>query len=613
MSSTLLSPPRPDDYVDAIEAAAEPGFHAPPPVHGFFRTYVWSQDHKMIGLQYLFASLFFMAFSGLLVMVVRWQLAFPGQPVPFIGHLLPGSIAGPDGAVQPGGYNALVTMHATIMVFLGVMPLFMGAFANFIIPLQIGARDMAFPFFNALSFWLFLLSGVVMMASFFVPGGASASGWTAYAPLSSDGRYNDFHAGQSVWVVALFINGLASITGAANYVTTIANMRCPGMTMFRLPLTVWGLFVTSFILLVIIPILAAAATMLVFDLNFGTRFFSGDNLAGGQPLLWQHLFWYFGHPEVYVLILPAMGVISDILSNFSRKPIFGYRAMVFSMVAIASLGQLVWAHHMFVSGMSLVLGAMFSVSSLVIAVPSAIKTFNWMGTIWNGSLRFTVPMCYATAFVTIFVAGGLTGLFVASTPINLFVHNTYFVVAHFHYVMAGSTLLAVFAGITFWFPKMFGRMMNETLGYWHFWLFVIFFNLTFFPMHNVGLAGMMRRIADPTQYQHLSALQPIQMFITHSAFGLGLSTLLFGWNFFHSMFYGKQATDNPWRANTLEWTLPSPVRRHGNFEHTPRVYRGPHEYSVPGMREDFLMQNVPPSQLPREAAAAVAAMDAMHI
>ena len=595
----MLSPSLPAKAAGpaAIEAPsrAEPLFSRhEPPGHGFFRTYVWAHDHKIIGIQYLFTSLVFMAFSGLLVMAVRWQLAFPGRPLPLgIGLLLPATIVGPDGAILPGGYNALVTMHATVMVFLGVMPLLMGAFANYIIPLQIGARDMAFPFFNALSYWLFLLSGLIMISGYFVPGGTAASGWTAYPPLSSDARFHTFHAGQSVWAVGIFVNGLASITGAVNYITTIVNMRCPGMTMMRLPLTIWGLFVTSFILLVIVPVLAAAGVMLLCDLNLGTTFFNGEVGTGGDPLLWQHLFWFFGHPEVYVLILPAMGIVSDILATFSRKPVFGYRAMVFSLCAIATLGHLVWAHHMFVSGMSIVLGSVFSTSSFVIAVPSAIKTFNWLGTVWKGSLRFPVPMCFALAFVTIFIMGGLTGLFLASTPVDLFVHNTYFIVAHFHYVMAGSSLMAIFAGIYFWFPKMFGRMMDETLGYWHFALFLIFFNLTFFPMHSLGLGGMMRRIADPTLYEHLRNLQPLNKFVTLSAFGLGASTFIFVWNFFHSLFRGERAPSNPWQANTLEWTLPSPVTLHGNFERTPRVYHGPHEYSVPGLSQDFVPQNQP--------------------
>ncbi len=586
---------------------------------GFFRTYVWTHDHKMIGKQYLFTSMFFGAISGLLAMALRWQLGFPGKPMPIIGHLLAlqanSAIVNPDGSFQPGGYNMLVTMHATIMVFFVIMPLLIGVFGNFLIPLQIGAPDMAFPFFNELSYWLFTLSGVIMLSGFFsaditsfwhnhilhdgLPpdlGGAAAGGWTSYAPLSSVGAYNHTVYGQSAWALGIFINGLASIAGAFNYITTIINMRAPGMTMFRLPMTVWSLFITSILLLLAVPVLSAAGAMLWLDLNMHTTFFSpyvDGKATGGDPLLYQHLFWFFGHPEVYIMILPAMGMVSDILPTFTRKPLFGYRAMVFSIIGIGFLGFIVWGHHMFVSGMNLLLSAGFSISTMVIAVPSAIKTFNWMGTIWKGSIRFTTAMCFSVAFVSMFVIGGLSGIFMASTPVDIFIHHTYFIVAHFHYVLFGGSLFALQAGIYYWFPKMFGRMMSEKLGMVNFWLMFIFFNLTFFPMHTMGLAGMMRRIADPTQYQHLRNLQPLQKFISISAFGLGASFLVFWWNFFYSLFKGEKAVDNPWLANGLEWTLPSPVTLHGNFPTVPRVYHGPYEFSVPGMEEDHLMQTTP--------------------
>jgi cytochrome c oxidase subunit I len=556
----------------------------------FFNKYIWSEDHKTIALQYLFASLFFLIIGGLLAMGVRYQLAFPGVPVPLIGGLLPKWLVTDTGAFSPGGYNALFTMHATVMVFLVVMPLLVGVFGNFLIPLKIGAPDMAFPFFNALSFWLFFLSGIVLLGSFFAPNGFAAAGWTSYAPLSSHGAYSGAQAGQSLWCIGIFINGLASIAGSANYITTIVNMRAPGMKMFRMPLPVWALFVTAFLLLLAVPVLSAAAAMLFFDLNFGTSFFTADNF--GQPLLWQHLFWFFGHPEVYILILPAMGMASEILPVFSRKPIFGYKAMVWAMVAIGVLGFLVWGHHMFVSGMNLLLSATFSFSTMLIAVPSAIKTFNWMGTVWGGSIRFTTPMCFALAFVSMFVIGGLSGIYMASTPVDLFIHHTYFIVAHIHYVLFGGSLFSVFGGIYFWYPKMFGRMMNEFWGKVHFVLAFMFFNLTFFPMHNLGLNGMMRRIADPTLYDHLRSQQPLQIFISLSAFGLGLSTIIFFVNFFYSMFKGPKAPRNPWNSTTLEWTLPSPPG-HGNFEVTPTVYHGPYEYSVPGMEQDYLPQDQP--------------------
>jgi cytochrome c oxidase subunit 1 len=384
-----------------------------------------------------------------------------------------------------------------------------------------------------------------------------------------------------------------------NYITTIINMRAPGMTMFRLPLPVWALFITAILLLLAVPVLSAAAAMLFCDLNFGTSFFSASNY--GQPLLWQHLFWFFGHPEVYIMILPAMGLASEILAVNSRKPIFGYKAMVYAMAAIGILGFIVWGHHMFVSGMNILLSATFSFSTVLIAVPSAIKTFNWMGTVWGGSIRYTTAMCFALAFVSMFVVGGLSGIYMAATPVDLFIHHTYFIVAHIHYVLFGGSLFGVFAAIYFWFPKMFGRMMNETWGKIHFALAFIFFNCTFFPMHNLGLNGMMRRIADPPLYDHLRSSQPINVFITISAFCLGLSTIPFLINFFYSIFKGPKAPYNPWESTTLEWTVPSPPG-HGNFETTPTVYHGPYEYSVPGMEKDYLPQNEPAPETARIAA-----------
>ncbi|MBE2204748.1 MAG: cbb3-type cytochrome c oxidase subunit I [Chthoniobacterales bacterium] len=555
----------------------------------FFRKYLWTYDHKMIGLQYFWTALFFLFIGGALALAVRYQLAMPGSVVPVIGRFLPQTIA-VDGAIIPGGYNMLVTMHATIMVFFVVMPILIGAFGNFLIPLQIGAGDMAFPLLNELSYWLYVVSGFVILGAFFAPGGAPGTGWTAYAPLSAVASYNGTQVGQSLWGIAIFINGLSSIAGATNYVTTIVNLRAPGMSMFRMPLTVWSLFVTAILLIFAVPVLSAAAAMLFADLNLGTSFFKPAE--GGQPLLWQHLFWFFGHPEVYIMILPAMGLTSEIIPVFSRKPIFGYKAMVYAMMAIGGLGFVVWGHHMFVSGMNLTLSAAFSLSTMVIAVPSAIKTFNWLGTVWRGSLEFTTPMCFALAFVSMFVIGGLSGIFMASTPVDLFVHHTYFIVAHIHYVLFGGSIFSVFAAIYFWFPKMFGRMLNESLGKLHFLLTFIFFNLTFFPMHNLGLGGMMRRIADPMVYQHLRQLQPLNQICTIGAMGLGLTMFVFLWNVIYSLRKGPKAPANPWHANTLEWTVPSPPG-HGNFEKTPTVYHGAYEYSVPGIVEDYLPQNVP--------------------
>lgn len=550
--------------------------------------YLWNTDHKMIALQFLWSALFFLIIGGAMAIAMRWQLAFPGHPIPVLGHLLPHTFVNDEGAILPSGYNVLVTMHGTILVFFVAMPLLIGVFGNFLIPLKIGAGDMAFPALNELSYWLFALSGVIMMSSFIVKGGAPGTGWTAYAPLSSVAAYNQTPMGQTLWCTALFINGLSSITGAVNYITTVITMRAPGMTMFRMPLPVWSIFLTAILLIFAIPVLSAAAALIIFDLNFGTTFYRPTGY--GQPLLWQHLFWFFGHPEVYILILPAMGFVSEILSVFSRKPVFGYKAMVWAMIAIGFLGFIVWGHHMFVSGMNLTLSAAFSVSTMVIAVPSAIKTFNWMGTIWRGSIHYTVPMAFAVAFVSMFVIGGLSGIFMASTPVDLFVHHTYFIVAHFHYVLFGGSMFAIFAAVYFWFPKMSGRMFNNTLGWIHFWMTFFFFNLTFFPMHNLGLGGMMRRIADPTVYDCLRQLQPLNVVCTIGAMGLGLATIPFVVNIIWSMRNGPMAPANPWNSTTLEWTVTHPIP-HGNFVVTPTVYHGPYEYSVPGMEKDFLPQN----------------------
>ena len=373
-----------------------------------------------------------------------------------------------------------------------------------------------------------------------------------------------------------------------NYITTVITMRAPGMTMFRMPLPVWAIFLTAILLILAIPVLSAAAALIIFDLNFGTTFYRPSGY--GQPLLWQHLFWFFGHPEVYILILPAMGLTSEILSVYSRKPVFGYKAMVWAMISIGVLGFIVWGHHMYVSGMNLTLSAAFSVSTMVIAVPSAIKTFNWMGTIWRGSIHYTVPMAFAVSFVSMFVIGGLSGIFMASTPVDLFVHHTYFIVAHFHYVLFGGSMFAIFAAVYFWFPKMSGRMFNNTLGWIHFWMTFVFFNLTFFPMHNLGLGGMMRRIADPTVYDCLRQLQPLNVVCTIGAMGLGLATIPFVVNIVWSMRNGPKAPANPWNSTTLEWTVSHPIP-HGNFAVTPTVYHGPYEYSVPGLEKDYLPQN----------------------
>lgn len=566
------------------EASAAHAAHAVHAEHGFVRTYIFSTDHKMIGRQFLFLGLIMMVLGGFLAMLVRWELGWPETPVPGFRWLLPET----EGVITADVYNMLFTMHATIMIFFVVMPLLVGAFGNFLIPLMIGTRDMAFPVLNLLSFWVALLSGILILAGFFVPGGHAAGGWTSYAPLTADPQYTGVTWGQNLWNISLIVLAFSSMMGSINYITTIINMRAPGMTFMRLPLVIWSLFIVAILLLLALPVLTSALAMLLFDRLFGTHFFLPA--GGGEPLLWQHLFWFFGHPEVYVLILPGMGIASEILPVFARKPIFGYRAMAFSMIAIAFLSWIVWGHHMFQSGMNPALGTAFTISTMVIAVPSAIKTFNWLGTLWGGSIRFTVPMLNALAFVSMFVIGGLSGIFMASTPVDIFIHDTYYIVAHIHYVVFGGSIFGAFAGIYYWFPKMFGRMMNEPLGKIHFWGTFIFFNATFFPMHILGVGGHMRRIYNPMQYEFLQPLQPINIFISVSAFLLALSQIPFVVNFFWSLFGGRRAERNPWQANTLEWVAATPPP-HGNFEAIPTVYRGPYEYSSPEVEEDYLPQD----------------------
>jgi cytochrome c oxidase subunit 1 len=555
---------------------------------GFVRTYLFSTDHKMIGRQFLFMGLFMLLIGGFMAMLIRWELGWPETPVPGLGWLFPET----EGIIPPETYNMLFTMHATLMIFFVVMPIMVGCFGNFLIPLMIGARDMAFPKLNMLSFWVGALSGVVMLAGFFVEGGHAAAGWTAYAPLSSispEGvSYSGVNWGQNLWLISLFLLGISSMMGSINYITTLINMRAPGMTLFRLPLVIWSLFITAILLLLALPVLTSATALLLFDRTLGTHWFSP--VGGGEPLLWQHLFWFFGHPEVYILVLPAMGVTSDVLSTFSRKPIFGYHAMAYSMIAIAFLSWIVYGHHMFVSGMNPHLGTSFMLTTMVIAVPSAIKVFNWLGTVWGGSIRFTTPMLHALGFFSTFLIGGLSGIFMANTPVDIFIHDTYFIVAHFHYVVAGI-IFAMFAAITYWFPKLFGRTMSEGLGKIHFGLTFVFFNLVFFPMHFLGTGGMMRRIYNPLQYEFLQHMQGMNSFMSVSALILGASQIFFIANFVGSLIWGRKAPLNPWQANTLEWTATSPPP-HGNWGPTlPVVYRGPYEYSSPEVTEDFLPQD----------------------
>ena len=553
----------------------------------FIRKYVFSTDHKVIGKQFLFTALGFFTLGGLLALLIRTQLAWPWQEIPFFGALVYGPEAG--NLLAPERYPALVTMHGTIMIFFFIIPVLSGAFGNFLIPLMIGARDMAFPRLNLLSYWVMVPAFLVMVAGFFVEGGTAAAGWTSYPPLSArPDMIEGSGTGQTLWAISLILVGTSSLLGAINYVTTVVTLRAPGMGMFRLPMTIWALFITAILVLLATPVLTSALILLLLDRSAGAHFFAAN--SGGQVILWQHLFWFYSHPAVYIMILPAMGMASDIISCFARKPLFGYKPMVFSIMAIAMLGFMVWGHHMFQSGMNPFLGTTFMTATMMIAVPSAIKTFNWLGTLWRGSLRLTAPMLNGLAFVSTFVIGGLSGVFAAATPVDIFIHDTYWIVGHIHYVLFGGSLFGVFAAIQYWFPKMFGRQMNDRLGKLHFALTFVAFNCVFFPMFILGAYGMPRRIADPYQYQLFAPLQSLNQFMTVSAYVLGAAQLILAGNIAWSLFRGKKAVDNPWEANTLEWATTSPPPLE-NFHATPTVYRGPYEYSSPEVTEDWLPQN----------------------
>ncbi len=573
----------------------------------------FSTDHKVIGVQFLLTTMFMLLVGGALALGVRWQLAFPWESMPIFGAYL---ASAEGGQIAPETYTMLFTMHATVMIFLVIIPVLAGAFGNFLIPLMIGADDMAFPSLNMLSYW-FMWPAIFFfgLAIYF----GAASGWTSYPALSAlpQAAPGSGHA-QTCWLVAVTFIGFSSMMGSINYMTTIINMRAPGMTLFRMPLTIWAMFITAILQAFALPVLTAAGFMMVFDRlhslpnwlawinpeGVHSCFFIPSGLVvnnapptvgGGQPLLWQHLFWFYSHPAVYIMLLPAMGMVSDMLACMSRKPIFGYKPMVYSMAAIAGLGFIVWGHHMFTSGMNPALGMTFMVSTIMIALPSAIKVFNWIGTMWGGKLHFNTVMLNCVAFVSLFIVGGLSGIFMAAVPVDIYIHDTYFIVAHFHYVLFGATLFGVFGAIQFWFPKMFGRTMSETLGKWHFFLTFLGFNGTFFPMHLLGVAGMPRRYADPYLHEYLEHLLPMNQFMTISAIVMGFAQLILIYNFISSMFIGKECDDNPWHANGLEWSAPSPPG-HGNFASVPIVYRGPYEYSHPDAPDgqDYWMQTDPP-------------------
>jgi len=569
---------------------------------GFIRRYIFSLDHKVIGIQYYFLALFSVFLGMSLSVLMRFHMVYPDAKVSWFEKLWPTGAAG--GIMTPELYLSLMTMHGTIMVFFVLTTAPQSGFGNFFLPIQIGAEDMAFPVLNMLSFWTTFLALVVMVAAFFVPGGAPLSGWTAYPPLSAVGPLSGpgEGLGQTLWIISIAIFCGASLMGAINFIATTIDLRARGMSMMRLPLTCWSWFVTAILGLLGFAVLLAAGVLLLLDRLAGTSFFLPAGLVvndqilshkGGSPLLWQHLFWFFGHPEVYIAILPGMGLASQMLATFARKPIFGYRAMVYAILGIGFLGFFVWGHHMFMSGMNPYSAMAFSILTMSIGVPSAIKTFNWIGTLWGGRIRFTTAMLFALGFVSLFVTGGISGIFLGQPALDLYFHDTYFVVGHFHMIMGVAAIFGMFGGTFYWFPKMFGRMMNETLGKIHFYLTFLGVYAIFTPMHFLGIAGNPRRYADFTNFEFMNNLMPIHKFMTHAAIFTALVQLIFVFNLFWSMRKGKKAPMNPWDATTLEWTVPSPPPFDNFAGKHPVVSHGAYEYSVPGAAKDYIMQSDP--------------------
>ncbi|HVR43535.1 MAG TPA: cbb3-type cytochrome c oxidase subunit I [Thermoanaerobaculia bacterium] len=588
------------------------------PHQSFWRHYVFSTDHKMIGLQYGLTALSFLLFGFLLMLLMRWQLGWPMRALPGAVAGLLGETAAPSGIIAPEFYNSLGAMHGTIMVFLAIVPLAVGAFGNYFVPLQIGAPDMAFPKLNMASYWAYFVGGVIMLASFAAPGGAANSGWTSYPPLSVIAEH-----GQTFWLLGMIFLITSSLLGSVNFIVTIVQLRAKGLTFMRFPFFVWTQLVTSFLLLLAFPALQAAAIFQLMDRVAGTSFFMPSGLVvsgevqayagAGNPLLWQHLFWFLAHPEVYVLILPALGIIGEVIANNTRKPLWGYRSLVFAVVFIGFMSFVVWAHHMFLTGMATSISAFFQTTTMIISIPSVIILTALFLSLWGGSIRFNTPMLFALAFLPMFGIGGLTGLPLGLAAADIHLHDTYYVIGHFHYVVAPGTIFALFAGIYYWFPKITGRQMNEKWGKVHFWLSLVFINGVFFPMFIQGLAGISRRLWDGgMQYAHANPAFQTNRFMSISAFCLLAAQIPFIINLFTSIKWGKKVGSNPWEATTLEWAAaPSPPLGHGNFHEIPVVHRGPYEYSAPGSEAGFLPQHAPdPGPSPRELEPEPAAQPA---
>jgi len=585
-----------DQAVHAHDAHGEHHEH-----HQTFLTkYIFSQDHKMISKQFLVTAIVMAVVAMVMSLIFRLQLGWPNEKFPIlekiIGHW------GAGGRLDPSFYLALVTIHGTIMVFFVLTGGLSGTFSNLLIPLQVGARDMASGFLNMLSYWFFFGSCAVMTASLFVEAGPASAGWTVYPPLSAlPQAIPGSGLGMTLWLVSMVLFIASALLGGINYVVTVINLRTKGMSMTRLPLTIWAFLITAILGILSFPVLFAAALLLLFDRSFGTSFYLSDifingealHYSGGSPILFQHLFWFLGHPEVYIVLLPALGIASEVIATQSRKPIFGYKAMIGSMLVIAFLSFIVWGHHMFVTGMNPFLGSVFVFTTLLVAIPSAVKVFNYLATLWKANIVLSPAMLFAVGLVSFFISGGLTGIILGDSALDINVHDTYFVVAHFHIVMGSSAIFGMFAGIYHWFPRMFGRMMNKRMGYMHFWLTIVGVYGTFFPMHFIGLSGAPRRYYAYTAYEGFDAALNINVLVSVFAILGGIAQLFFLFNFFYSMYRGKKAAQNPWKSSTLEWTAPV-EHLHGNWPgEIPTVHRWPYDYGKPGADDDFIPQTVP--------------------